>query len=212
MRAFPYERIMRDTRIMMIFEGTNEILRMYIALTGMQYAGKKLSHLVKALKNPLANRGVLAETILKRVKYSVGMKGNINISDFVHPTLKKSATKLEENVVDFGVMSEKLLRKYKKNIVDQQLLLKRLSNVIINIFGMTAVLSRATRTMAKEDLNADYEVLLANTFCQEAYHRNKTALGEIKKGTLRNGDSNLEKIAAGVFERNSQVPRHPLSL
>lgn len=212
MRAFPYERIMRDTRIMMIFEGTNEILRMYIALTGMQYAGKKLSHLVKALKNPVANRGLLAETILKRVKYSVGMKGNINIADSVHPTLKKSATKLEENVVDFGVMSEKLLRKYKKNIVDQQLLLKRLSNVIINIFGMTAVLSRATRTMAKEDLNADYEVLLANTFCQEAYHRNKTALGEIKKGTLRNGDSNLEKIAAGVFEINSQVPRHPLSL
>ena len=26
------------------------------------------------------------------------------------------------------------------------------------MFGMTAVLSRATRTMAKKDLNADYEV------------------------------------------------------
>ena len=33
-----------------------------------------------------------------------------------------------------------------------------MSNVVINIFGMTAVLSRATRTMAKEDLNGDYEV------------------------------------------------------
>ena len=27
---------------------------------------------------------------------------------------QKSATKLEENVVDFGMVSEKLLRKYKK--------------------------------------------------------------------------------------------------
>ena len=45
-----------------------------------------------------------------------------------------------------------------QNIVDEQLLLKRISNVIINIFGMTAVLSRATRTKAKGDLNADYEV------------------------------------------------------
>jgi hypothetical protein len=39
-----------------------------------------------------------------------------------------------------------------------------MSNVIINIFGMTAVLSRATRTMAKEDLNGDYEVSKINDF------------------------------------------------
>ena len=28
-----------------------------------------------------------------------------------------------------------------------------------------------------------YYILLANTFCQEAYYRNKAALVEIKKGT-----------------------------
>ena len=33
--------------LFLMFQGTNEILRMYIALTGMQYAGKKLSDFIR---------------------------------------------------------------------------------------------------------------------------------------------------------------------
>ena len=47
---------------------------------------------------------------------------------------------------------------FQQTIVDEQLLLKRMSNVAIDMFGMTAVLSRATRTITKGDANADYEV------------------------------------------------------
>src|SRR5580658_8181987 len=45
----PYEQIVRDCRILSIFEGTNEVLRLYVALSGLKELGKSYSELKAAV-------------------------------------------------------------------------------------------------------------------------------------------------------------------
>src|SRR5881275_3728354 len=45
MRDEPYEKALRDIRIFPIFEGANDVMREFIALSGMKPVGERLSEL-----------------------------------------------------------------------------------------------------------------------------------------------------------------------
>lgn len=90
MKQTGLERIMRDLRIFRIFEGTNDILRLFVALTGIQYAGSHLKELQGAFKNPTANLGLIAEEVSKRAYKVIGFNSP-NLAPFVHPQLAESA-------------------------------------------------------------------------------------------------------------------------
>ncbi|KAI1891005.1 hypothetical protein AGOR_G00159410 [Albula goreensis] len=210
-KNYPYERYLRDCRILLIFEGTNEILRMYIALTGMQYAGKILTQKVKEMKK--GNIGVVLEVVGQQLVDSIIRKVDLGLTGpdgVVHPSLADSAKKFEENVYLFGTTVKSLLYRFGKTIVDEQLVLKRVADVLINLYAMTAVLSRASRSVSIGLRNHDHEVLLANTFCSDAYFKNNYMMTQLQKNAPENNDDNIKKIAKEVLAQRAYICSHPL--
>uniref|UniRef100_G3PAS4 Complex I assembly factor ACAD9, mitochondrial n=1 Tax=Gasterosteus aculeatus aculeatus TaxID=481459 RepID=G3PAS4_GASAC len=210
-KNYPYERYVRDCRILPIFEGTNEILRMYIALTGMQYAGKVLTGKIKEMKK--GNIGLALGMVGKKLRASFGSSADLGLTGkdgVVHPSLAQSAKKFEQNVDLFGSTVESLLYRYGKTLVDEQLILKRVADVLINLYAMTAVLSRSSRSISIGLRNHDHEVLLTNTFCSDAFFKNNYWMTQLQKHSPENNDANIKKIAREVLENRAYVCSHPL--
>src|SRR5450631_2088561 len=77
MRDYPYEQITRDCRILTIFEGTNEVLRLYIALSALKDLGKSLGDMKAAVddifNNPIKGFGVLTDYAERRLTQATGV-------------------------------------------------------------------------------------------------------------------------------------------
>ncbi|ELW62354.1 Acyl-CoA dehydrogenase family member 9, mitochondrial [Tupaia chinensis] len=156
-------------------KGTNEILRMYVALTGLQHAGRILTSRINQLRRGKVT--AVMETISQRLRDSLGRTMDLGLAGdlgIIHPSLVDSASKLEENVYYFGRTIETLLLRFGKTLVEEQLLLKRVADILINLYGMTAVLSRASRSVRVGLRNHDHEALLSE--CSQLLNGEDTEL------------------------------------
>ncbi|XP_058798287.1 very long-chain specific acyl-CoA dehydrogenase, mitochondrial-like [Phymastichus coffea] len=209
MKGTGLEKVLRDLRVFRIFEGTNDILRLFVALTGIQYAGSHLKELQMAFKNPTANLGLIAEEVSRRATRVIGLNSP-NLTPLVHPKLADSANLCAKSIESFGSTIESILVKYGKGIVDEQFILNRLAQAAIDTFTMAAVLSRATLSASKNLPSAKHEMLMAEVWCSEASSRvayNLKTVGASKNLAVF---SNLSKISRNVCDAGGVVQVNPL--
>jgi len=212
MRSLGLEKVMRDLRIFRIFEGTNDILRLFVALTGIQYAGGHLRELQKAVKNPISNFGVVLGEVSKRAKGGIGIGPGNLLADKVHPNLTDSAALVCKASDMFGGAVEKLLIKHGKNIINEQFLLQRLADATIDIYASTCVLSRCTKSLNEGLESAHHEEMMTKVWCSEAFDRISNNLDMLKNPTTLDNFKTMSKISQGVCERVSAVQGNPLGV
>jgi acyl-CoA dehydrogenase family member 9 len=193
-KEFPYEQAVRDSRINLIFEGTNEILRALIALMGLQQPGERLKTLGKAFKDPLHSIGAMGSYLAGRVKRTI-TKPSLSR---VHPMLAEEAGRVAELVHNFALAVEGAIVSHGKGIIERQFLQERMANAAIDIFMATAVLSRTTWELerAKGGESARPHVDCARIFVPMAYRRARRNIRALR----HNQDGRLSAIAARSLE------------
>lgn len=211
MRDTQLERFMRDLRIFRIFEGTNDILRLFVALTGIQYAGSHLKEVQKAFQNPAANLGLIFKEASKRAGSYIGL-GGVDMTGLVEPSLKESAKLCGESIDMFARAVESLLIKYGKKIVDEQFLLNRLADSTIDIYAMGCALSRASHSLKANLPTADHEKLMAETWCVEASDRVRINLRKIHSAEFNENYKRMAQISKSVCEAHDIVHNNPLGV
>jgi len=203
MREYPYERIMRDSRINLIFEGTNEILRIFIALTGLKGPSDslkelgKISDVSKFLQDPIKSLGIASNFIKGRTSKMIGQRTITDIDESLKSYSKEFARMLSE----FAICVENTIIKHGKNIIGNEFPQERIANMAIELYVQLCVLSR-TDSIIKDDSieqkDKDYALNLTRLSCidsKQAFHRNRRRLD----GKY---DSCVPKASEDVCSRN----------
>ncbi|MFL5593855.1 MAG: acyl-CoA dehydrogenase family protein [Gemmatimonadaceae bacterium] len=169
-KPYPYERFLRDSRINRIFEGANEVLRLFIALNGVQAPAQALKEVGSALRRPLRNLGLLGGYATSRVRLRLGQTSTLDID--LHERLTKHKDYFEKHVAELGAATDRAILRHREKIVDSQLVLERLANMAIDLFATASVIARTQSLIDARGVEAcEREIALCDLFCVEAGRR-----------------------------------------
>lgn len=204
MCEFPYERIVRDCRVFRIFEGTNDILRLFIALTAMNDVGQQLKELSSSLdgifNDPIKGFGILSDYALRRVSQATRVGAQKAAFTKLHSAIKKDAEIFEEATRLLAAAADRILRKHGKNIIGKQFATKRLADIMIDLFVLSCVLSRVNSSIAAKGLkDAAKEIEILNVFSGQVRRRTKGNFNKIDD----NDDELIKSLADHALESES---------
>ena len=126
------------------------------------------------------------------------------------PLLRESVEQLVRCVNHFGVAVERVLMLHGKEVVHQQIKLRKLAEAAIDTYGMAAVVARASNAVRTQNATWEHQVLLATSWCQEAHERVLWHLRGLRDSDTLNLDRSKVRIAEEVVAEGGPKATHPL--
>jgi alkylation response protein AidB-like acyl-CoA dehydrogenase len=204
-KPYPYERLLRDSRINRIFEGTNEILRLFISLNGVEAPAGALRDIGDALRQPLKNLGLLSGFAASRLARTLGATATLDVD--LHARLKMHAGFLEKHVADLKNATDACIRAYRRQIVERQQELERLADMAVELFATACVLSRTQRLLTERgDEACAHELTLCDLFVVESGRRFRAS----RMGIQSPQDETRRLVAQGVRAAGGYAVGSPL--
>jgi acyl-CoA dehydrogenase family protein 9 len=147
MARHPLAKALRDFRIFPIFEGSNDVMRAYVALNGLKALSEDLPDVASlSFADPVRAINELAPYVRGRLDRALRPEK----LEGAHPTFAKQVQSIAGQVVRLRDSAEAALRKYGKKVQEKQLVQKRLADAASGIYAQVAVVSRASAVFARD--------------------------------------------------------------
>jgi hypothetical protein len=122
--------------------------------------------------------------------------GQERIVGSVAEELRDEALIFEKYALELARMTDILLRRHGKSIVDKQFALKRAADVAIDLFVGLCVLSRVSSMAADDSKQYQQALSIARLFS----HKAKRRMNKNLRGMLRNEDELAKSLADYIYE------------
>lgn len=208
-KPWPYERWLRDARINRIFEGANEILRLFVGLNGVQGPAEELKEIAGALKNPIQNWVLVSGYAAGRVASVLGKRDRFATT--LHASLRPHADYVEKHVAELAKATQQAITTHRKEILQRQLVVERLADMAIELYARAVTISRTQRLIEERGAEAcAREIALTDLFCLQSGQRFRASRDALDSKGGETIDSLRRQIAARVREEGGYRSRDAL--
>ena len=188
----PLGRQLRDARAAFVLDGTNEIHRCFIALSGLRGPGTKLSEVVGAMNEPVKGFGLLRDFAVRKVREAFRRERVTR----AHPLLSREAVIFEEVTDELARVAQRALRDHGPEIAEMQYTQMRIANVAIDLYALAACLSRTSLAIEQRgEGGASREIDLTTMFASAAHSRMLQNIARLE----HNDDELRKSIAARTY-------------
>lgn len=198
-KPWPYERYLREARINRIFEGANEVLRLFVGLNGVQGPAEELKELVGALRNPaqLENWVLVSSYAAQRVRSAFGARDKFSVA--LHASLQPHVEFVERHVVELARATTRAVTRHKKELLHRQLVVERLADMAMELYARTVTIARTQRLINERGVDAcAREISLTALFCLQSGRRFRAARMELDGDAGESMDALRLAVAATV--------------